>query len=261
MGPKKASCADIVSLCHSDKKQSYRLYYYHRLLSVPITKCFYFMGISPSFVSYGMLILSVASFGLMVMDGHLYYLIGLALSFFAFLLDKVDGDLARLYDTSSIKACVIDMVYHRVSLFLFYLGTGIHFSMDSPYLVAITSFGGFIANYIEEAQLAPYRIFSHKHLSHGEVYSVIQCKTLPAYERYENYFKVFKMFRVQLFLYYYVVTALILRMFYCDALFYMLLLAVTSMLIYSIWQLYYSMAYDFDKVYSRLDAICQERNL
>ena len=60
------SYKQIIDICHKVKKDDYKLYYYHRLLSLPITKFFYRLNIQANTISISMIILSVVSFVFMI---------------------------------------------------------------------------------------------------------------------------------------------------------------------------------------------------
>ena len=246
----KITYKELIDKCHSSKKSSLNLYYWHRLLSAPITIFFYRFNIQPNFVSFAMILLSFTSFLLMCLDSCIFFWTGYGLAFLAFLFDKVDGDLARLYGIDNIKGAVLDFVYHRFSLFLFYLGIAIHYSYESKYVIIIASLTGFIANYIEEMQLLPYRVYAHKFIIKRENISEIQ----PSRKlRSPLLFKLAKSFRVQLFLFYYFIIAIILNKISGIEITFAILLAFLLLLIYSVHQLFITLNYSFDKEIKMLE--------
>lgn len=180
----------------------------------------------------------------MINENHFLFLIGFILSFLAFLLDKVDGDLSRLQGVDNIKGAIYDFVYHRVSLFLFFLGIGIHFSYADTRLILLSAIAGFLANYIEEAQLLSFRIFAHKGLYLNENIKI------AAYERktpkYFKYFKILKVFRMQLFLYYYFILAIFFESIFSNSVMFFVLCSVIAMSIYMVFQVYLIHKYSFD---------------
>jgi len=247
---------EIIAICHRTKKTDYKLYYYHRLLSLPFTKLFYKLNIQADTISISMIVLSVVSFIFMIFENNNFFWIGFFLSFMAFLFDKIDGDLARLYGVDNIKGAVYDFVYHRVSLFLFYLGIGIHFKYENEYMIVIAASAGFVANYIEEMQLLSYKLYAHKFLDKKEKLKISELK-----EYHEPiYFKVFKVFRMQLFLYYYFIFAIILEYFFNDIVFIFISVSLIGMLFYTIYQVYSSMNYTFDNDIYKLNMIVKEKS-
>jgi phosphatidylglycerophosphate synthase len=236
------SYKQIIDKCHKSKKKSYKFYYYHRLISLPFTKYFYIRNIQADTISISMIVLSVTSFILMIFESSQIFWYGLFLSFISFLFDKVDGDLARLYGVDSIKGSIYDFVYHRFSMFLFYLGIGIHYSYQSAYMIVLAASAGFIANYVEEMQLLSYRVFAHKFLKNNEKIILKQF-----YEFNEPvYIKMLKLFRIQLFLYYYFIIAILFSSVFYLTVVHFMSIALLSLIIYVVYQLYYSINYSFD---------------
>jgi len=234
---------DIINKCHSSKKDTYKWYYYHRLLSLPLTKMFYYLNVKPDTISISMIILSIVGFFLMIFENNILFGIGYFFMFLAFLFDKIDGDLARLYGVANIKGAVYDFIYHRFSLFLFYLGIGIHFSYENQYIIILAALNGFIANYIEEMQLLPYRVFSHKYLLKGEKLPDLNQKI----SLMENkFFKILKLFRTQLLLFYYFLIAFVIYYLLNFSITTFMFIAFIGLFIYSIYQIYFMMKYQFD---------------
>ena len=240
----KISYKELIERCHKSKKTSFNLYYWHRLLSVPITRFFYRCNVQPNIVSYSMILFSILCFILMSLGSSIYFWLGYCLAFLAFLFDKVDGDLARLYGLDNIKGSVLDFVYHRYSLFLFYLGIAIHYSYESKYIIIIASLAGFIANYVEEMQLLPYRVYAHKFIIKRENISIVnQTKDI----KYPTTIKLTKSFRVQLFLFYYFLIAIIANKIWGIKITISMLIALLSLITYSAYQLFVVLYYSFDK--------------
>lgn len=196
-----------------------------------------------------MILLSFVSFGLMINENKVFFWSGVFTSLVAFLFDKVDGDLARLYKIDNIKGAVYDFVYHRVSLFLFYLGIGMHFSYQNEYAIVIAASCGFIANYIEEMQLLSFRIFAHKYLIKNENIIISQKKLK---DKEPIYIKALKVFRIQLFLYYLLIISSLLEFYIKNTVFYFTVLALICMILYSVVQVYFSMKYTFDRDLKKL---------
>ena len=187
----------------------------------------------------------------MINNSFLLFVIGFAISFLAFLLDKVDGDLSRLQGLDNAKGAVYDFVYHRVSLFLFFLGIGIHFSLGDIKLIFLSAIAGFLANYIEEAQLLSFRIYAHKGIYLNEKIKI------AAYERkipkYFRFLKILKLFRMQLFLYYYFILAIVLDYIFSNSVIFFVAFSVLAMTIYMVFQIYFIHQYSFDNDIRRLN--------
>ena len=248
---------ELIDKCHSEKKKDHNFYYYHRFLSLPLTLFFFRLKVKPDVISISMILLSFVSFGLMINENKVFFWSGVFASLVAFLFDKVDGDLARLYKVDNIKGAVYDFVYHRVSLFLFYLGIGMHFSYQNEYAIVIAASCGFIANYIEEMQLLSFRIFAHKYLIKNENIIISQKKLK---DKEPIYIKALKVFRIQLFLYYFLIISLLLEFYIKNAVFYFTVLALICMILYSVVQVYFSMKYTFDRDLKKLIEKSKEKS-
>ena len=218
---------------------------------------FYKLKVKPDVISISMILLSFVSFGLMVFENDILFWFGVFVSFLAFLFDKIDGDLARLYKVDNIRGAVYDFVYHRISIFLFYLGIGIHFSYQNEYMIVVAASCGFIANYIEEMQLLSFRIFAHKYLFKNENIITTE-KKVKAKE--PIYIKMLKIFRTQLLLYYFLTISVLLEYYINNVVFYFVSLALCCMLLYSIFQLYFSVKYTFDEDVKTLIEITKKKN-
>ena len=248
---------ELIEKCHSEKKKDHNFYYYHRFLSIPLTLFFFRLKVKPDVISISMILLSFVSFGLMINENKVFFWSGVFASLIAFLFDKVDGDLARLYKIDNIKGAVYDFVYHRVSLFLFYLGIGMHFSYQNEYAILIAASCGFIANYIEEMQLLSFRVFAHKYLMKNENIIITQKKLK---DKEPIYIKALKVFRIQLLLYYFLIISLLLEFYIKNAVFYFTVLALICMILYSVLQVYFSIKYTFDSDLKKLTEKSKEKS-
>ena len=188
--------AEIKSKCHGTKSKAPSLYYVHRLIALPITFMCHRAGIRPDTISITMVLVTLLSFLSMLSSRSEALLCGFILAYVAFLLDKVDGDLARLSDTANVRGVILDFVYHRLNVFCLCLGVAIHHFDGDYMIIAIGASCGFLANYIEEAQLLANRAYAHKVLEHGEEVRTIRYAGPSNYEK----LKVLKFFRVFIFL-------------------------------------------------------------
>jgi phosphatidylglycerophosphate synthase len=239
---------EIANKCHQNKKSGNRYYYYHRLLSLPFTKLFFSLNVTPDTISISMIILSIVSFIFMSKSGNQSLTIGFILAILAFLFDKVDGDLARLYKVANVKGTILDFVYHRLSMHLFYLGLGIHFNDDSNIILITAIMSGFLANYIEEMQLLPHRVFAQKYLVQGEEYIHPANAELHSV----NPLRVLKVFRMQLFLFYFFGLGAILESAFNNAILIFLIASFIALALYSVTQLYTITKNSFDYAFSTL---------
>lgn len=89
-------------------------YLVHRKVSARCTYVLlkFFPQITPNQVSVGMLVLSILGAAIMLLDTRASFFIGVALLYLAFVLDKVDGELARYLNKHSIRGMYLDEIYH-----------------------------------------------------------------------------------------------------------------------------------------------------
>ena len=124
-------------------------------------------------------------------------------------------------------------------------------------MIVVAASCGFIANYIEEMQLLSFRIFAHKYLIKKE--NIIIPRKLKKIKE-PVYIKLLKVFRVQLFLYYILIFAVLLNLYIDNSVFYFTCIALFCMTFYSILQVFYSMKYTFDKDVKRLIKKSKKKN-
>jgi phosphatidylglycerophosphate synthase len=248
------SYKEIIEKCHTSKKDTYGWYYKHRLISLPLTKLFLKFDVQPNSISIWMIILSLISFLLMINDSSFLFWLGYFTAFMAFLFDKIDGDLARIYSMDNIKGTVLDFTYHRISLFLFYLGIGIHFSYENEYIVVMSAIAGFLANYIEEMQLLSYRVFAHKYLAKKENLDLQEFKKVNELK----YTKILKLFRMQLLLFYYFIFGIIINYYFNIEISIFIGIALSGLIVYSIYQLYFVLKYSFDEDINKLSKLINQ---
>jgi phosphatidylglycerophosphate synthase len=89
-------------------------YTIHRRVSIYITYFLirFFPKCTANSVSASMLLVTLLGAGLVMVQNVTVQLAGLFLCYFAFLLDKVDGELARYRDERSVRGCYLDEWYH-----------------------------------------------------------------------------------------------------------------------------------------------------
>ena len=193
---------DIQRICHREKARKRWWYHVHRRLSMPITLVFYRLGLSPNTISASMLLVGLIGNLALVPLNLAWNLLGLALVYAAFLLDKVDGDLARLQGRASPKAMILDYAYHRLTLFTFYAALGAHAYLIEGQAIALWAAfaAGFLANYAQDAQNYPYRIYAQKVLCGREGWTIASQPGRLRREQRETWWKNLKVFSSQLLL-------------------------------------------------------------
>ncbi len=193
---------DIQRICHREKARMRWWYHVHRRLSMPITLVSYRLGLSPNTITASMVLVGLLGNLALVPPNLAWNLLGLALVYTAFLLDKVDGDLARLQGRASPKAMILDYAYHRLTLLTFYAALGAHaYLIDGQTMGLVAGFiAGFLANYAQDAQYYPYRIYAQKVLCGREGWTIASPPGRLRREQRESWWKILKVFSSQLLL-------------------------------------------------------------
>lgn len=143
-------------------------YRVHRRISIYLTWAMLKLGLEANQVSGLMMVLGVAGALLVATPSPLRNALGFVLFYAAFLLDKVDGEMARLRRAPSARGILLDRFHHRIvepTLFAAAAFHEVRLTGSADVLVA-----GFVtmllANIIEENQQLPPFIF-FKHLREG----------------------------------------------------------------------------------------------
>lgn len=196
------SLRQIERLCHQHKAQKRGWYHLHRRISTPITWVLYRWRVSPNTISASMLLVGLTGNALLVPGMLSLNILGLLLIYLAFLLDKVDGDLARLQECVGPRAMILDYAYHRITLFTFYAALGGHAYLAGQGITGLVAgfAAGFLANYAQDAQLYPYRIYAQKVLCMREGWMLDEASPQQRREPRESRVKLLKVFTSQLLL-------------------------------------------------------------
>ena len=115
-----------------------------------------------------MILVGIAGAALLVPVSPATNALGFVLFYFAFLLDKVDGELARVRGTENARGILVDRFYHRLVEPLLFLAVAAHeFRQTGTVMTLVAGFVTAMAgNAIEENQhLVPY--ISMKRLREG----------------------------------------------------------------------------------------------
>lgn len=129
---------EIREKCHRQKIQHLqgqgvlgRSYALHRWISLPLTWIFLnaFPAVTPNQVSVAMLVCGLVGAGFLAMPSEAAALTGLALLYLSFLLDKVDGDIARFRARYSRLGKIVDEWYHVAPQPMVFLSYGVHVSV------------------------------------------------------------------------------------------------------------------------------------
>jgi len=136
-------------LCQKGSEENYLFdRYVVRHLSLPVTVVFLKLGIQPNTVTALSLVAALASLWFLTLDTTLGLLAAAALIFTYYLLDHVDGELARYYIRTgarkpSLGGQYFDVLCHSYSanLMLFFIGVGAWRSLGHEWAVLLGFFG------------------------------------------------------------------------------------------------------------------------
>lgn len=112
------SIAELREKCQGQKKDknflSAKGYFFHRGISIYITKFLLtiFLKIRPNQVTFFFILVSIIG-AVLLLNSNLYWqVLGIFLVYFGFLLDKVDGEIARYKQIFSLRGIYLDEIYH-----------------------------------------------------------------------------------------------------------------------------------------------------
>src|SRR5258705_7942475 len=105
---------DLRAICQAGKGGDPGWYVIHRRISIYVTWVVLRAGIPLGAVSLAMMGLGIAGAGLISVQGGAWNALGFALLYFVFLLDKVDGEVARYRGIESVHGILLDRFYHRL---------------------------------------------------------------------------------------------------------------------------------------------------
>ncbi|TMQ57785.1 MAG: CDP-alcohol phosphatidyltransferase family protein [Candidatus Eisenbacteria bacterium] len=155
---------ELRAICQAGKNGDPGWYVIHRKLSIYLTWLFLRAKVPLGIVSASMMGLGIGGALLVASNHGTWNAVGFVLLYFAFLLDKVDGEMARYRRVESVRGILLDRFYHRLvepGLFLAVAarqaGAGSHAE-----LLAVGAAVALLANVIDEVQhLSPYILLKH----------------------------------------------------------------------------------------------------
>ena len=119
---------DLKDICQKEKYTDKRLvktgYLFHRKISIFFTRFFLrFPSILPDHITVLMILISFCGFFILVLTEDVWYsFFALLLFYLGFLLDKVDGEVARYRKIFSLRGIYLDDIYHLVIPSLLLMG-------------------------------------------------------------------------------------------------------------------------------------------
>lgn len=151
--------ATFQSVAQAGKNSDPGWYRVHRRLSIQVTRAAVRSGATANDASYAMIAAGLTGSLLIAFTAPILNVLGFALLYGGFLLDKVDGELARVLHVESARGVFLDRLYHRLVEPLIFVAVAVHeFQLTGVPGALIAGFvTALAANAIEEnQQLAPF---------------------------------------------------------------------------------------------------------
>jgi len=153
---------ELRRVAQAGKVDDPRWYRVHRGLSIHLTRVMLRAGFRANQVSGLMMSVAAAGAALLASLWPAANLVGFALLYLAFLLDKVDGEIARLRGAQSARGILLDRFHHRIVEPAIFAAAALHeyWLTSSVVPVAAGLVTMLLANAIEEnQQLAPFILY------------------------------------------------------------------------------------------------------
>lgn len=151
------SIRTLRAMCQAGKDHDPGWYAVHRRLSIYLTWLLLRAGATPTAASLGMVIFGLAGAALLAAPGGVANATGFGLLYLAFLLDKVDGEIARYRRVQSTRGILIDRFQHRLVEPLIFVAAAFHAyratQVWEALILGLTTV--VLANVIEEHQQLP----------------------------------------------------------------------------------------------------------
>ncbi len=120
-----------------DNMANWERIYFSRKISIWLTFFLKDKPVTPDQVTLAWVLIGIAGAMLLVFDYYIQ-LLGLGLLYFAWLLDNVDGELARYRQQFSMTGNFLDMLGHQIIPPMFFAGLGVHeLLLPQPSLIGV----------------------------------------------------------------------------------------------------------------------------
>ena len=188
---------EIREVCQAGKDRDPRWYRVHRRLSIHLTAVLLRTPVTLNQVSLLMIAAAIAGAALCVPNDLRVNLVGAAVLYLSFLLDKVDGEMARWRGQPSVIGILLDRFHHRLAEPLLFLAVGVRAwqvtGSTVPVIAALASM--LAANIIEETQQLPAFIAT-KHARETRSWPVARRTPSAGLLRVAAVMRVLKTFRM-----------------------------------------------------------------
>jgi PKD repeat protein/phosphatidylglycerophosphate synthase len=187
---------ELRPICQTGKNTDPAWYRVHRRLSIYLTWALLHTRITLDQVSLLMIACGVAGAALQLSGVLAVNATGWALLYVAFLLDKVDGEMARYRRQESVTGILLDRFHHRLAEPLLFLAVGVHeYRLNGSVVALVAAFATMLAaNAIEETQQLPAFI-AHKFARETKRWPASGRRPSAGLERLASVLKSLKVFR------------------------------------------------------------------
>ena len=150
-------------ICQAGKLSEPGWYVVHRRVSIYVTWALLHTPLRPTHVTLAMMVVAAAGAGLLAVPGLGWNLAGFALLYLSFLLDKVDGEMARYLGVCSPRAVLLDRFHHLVIEPAVLVAAAWRAgAAQHPWLLVVALVAIVLGNVAEEQpHLAPYALVKH----------------------------------------------------------------------------------------------------
>ena len=109
----------------------------YRYISLPITWMIHTRAVTPNQITWLQILVGlIGCFIIFILPTTPGFFIGVFLLHFAYVLDCVDGELARIRNSQSLPGVFLDKYAHAITMQAILVATGVHMAQDMPGLVA-----------------------------------------------------------------------------------------------------------------------------
>jgi CDP-alcohol phosphatidyltransferase-like enzyme len=159
---------ELAKICHRGKNLEEKTWWYrcHRYLSIRITWVLIRTPVSANQVSWLMIGCGIASAVLVAFENPAAGPVAIFFLYSAFILDKVDGEIARYRNTESWNGVYLDWLFHRLVPMLFHLGLlfRVYHRHPSDWILLLLTLGGSVMFLAKENSQVVYNLYPRKNL-------------------------------------------------------------------------------------------------
>ena len=121
---------------------------YYRPISLRISWYLFRSGIKPNSVTFAQIFIGLLGCYLIVsLQNQIGFLVGILFLHSAYVLDCVDGEIARVTQTESLQGLFLDKFAHAITMPCIFISVGIYYSQYSPenifFILLINLFASF----------------------------------------------------------------------------------------------------------------------